>query len=208
MGAIFATTEINEEIGKEKRLTSEEFIQGVLRTESQQNHIDNIAPRLIHAVTGISTEAGEMLDSLKKAMFYGKPVDVVNMLEELGDLQYYIGLACAVYGWSFEDLWESNQKKLKTRYPEKFAQDKALNRNLDAERAVLEGRPVQVDDCGMVEDVSENSVDNTKWGYNTTIAKDMFERSGPPTDIKLDKDGAYRAPEPPKTNTTHADVSV
>ena len=38
-----------------------------------------------------------------------------------------------------EEIMQRNIEKLKARYPEKFTQEKALSRNLDAERNILEG---------------------------------------------------------------------
>ncbi len=94
---------------------------------------------IIHAAIGISTEAGELLDPIKKLLFYGKPLDHVNLDEEVGDLLWYIVLYCNARGITIFDLMETNYAKLRTRYGEKFTQDKALNRDLDAERSVLEG---------------------------------------------------------------------
>jgi hypothetical protein len=38
-----------------------------------------------------------------------------------------------------EEMLQRNIDKLKARYPEKFTQENALNRNLDVERQILEG---------------------------------------------------------------------
>jgi NTP pyrophosphatase (non-canonical NTP hydrolase) len=94
--------------------------------------------RLIHASMGLTTEAGEFVDMLKKHLFYGKAVDETNLVEELGDQLWYIALALRTLGSSFEDAMERNIKKLRTRYPNKFEERRALERDLDAERAALE----------------------------------------------------------------------
>lgn len=93
--------------------------------------------RLLHAGIGMATEAGEFLDQLKKHIFYGKTVDVVNLMEELGDTDWYMNLCCDVLNTTMEVIEVANIKKLAKRYGEKFSQDGALLRNLGAELDVL-----------------------------------------------------------------------
>lgn len=84
---------------------------------------------LIHAVFGISSEAGELVDPVKKAMFYGKPLDVENLKEEAGDLLWYIaGPLCRALDISLEELAIANVKKLLKRYPEKYTDECAIER--------------------------------------------------------------------------------
>lgn len=45
-----------------------------------------------HATAGLVTETGEIFDAYKKHMIYGKPLDTVNVLEEVGDLMWYLNL--------------------------------------------------------------------------------------------------------------------
>lgn len=94
--------------------------------------------RLTHAVTGICTESGEFLDMLKKHVNYGKPFDKVNAVEEIGDILWYIAIACDELDISLEAVMYMNIEKLKTRYPEKYTDEKAINRDVDKERNVLE----------------------------------------------------------------------
>jgi NTP pyrophosphatase (non-canonical NTP hydrolase) len=42
-----------------------------------------------HSVLGLKTEAGEALDALKRHVFYGLPLNTVNLAEEIGDLAWY-----------------------------------------------------------------------------------------------------------------------
>jgi NTP pyrophosphatase (non-canonical NTP hydrolase) len=92
----------------------------------------------LHMAMGISTEAGELLDVYKKALAYGKEVDMVNIREEAGDLMWYLSNLLRILGIDFEQTLQVNIDKLKTRYPDKFTEDKALNRDLDKEREILE----------------------------------------------------------------------
>jgi len=126
---------------------SEEYIEGAKKTEpsdtryedafNRLGHINTM--RLLHAGMGVSTEAGEFLDALKKYVFYGKPVDEVNLKEEIGDLFWYCAIACDVLGVNFESIMERNIDKLRARYPNNFTEDSAQNRDLATERKILEG---------------------------------------------------------------------
>jgi NTP pyrophosphatase (non-canonical NTP hydrolase) len=93
---------------------------------------------LLHASMGLVTEAGEFQDMLKKHVFYGKPLDEVNLKEEIGDVLWYCAIALEALGTDFESVMETNINKLKARYPEKFTEDKAENRDLVKEREILE----------------------------------------------------------------------
>ena len=118
----------------------DEYIKEVLRLASP--HYDpEMNPDLVHSVFGCVTEAGELLDVCKRAFFYGKgaeSVDVVNLKEEFGDLLWYIALGVYALDSSFEEIMEANIKKLKARYPEKFTSVDAHERDLSNERRILE----------------------------------------------------------------------
>jgi len=93
----------------------------------------------LHMVLGMQTEAAEIADVYKKTIAYKKPLDFVNIKEELGDIMWYIANLCNMNGWDLRDIMQTNIDKLKTRYPDKFSEEEALNRNLKKERGVLEG---------------------------------------------------------------------
>lgn len=94
--------------------------------------------KLFHYLIGIGTEAGELQDALKKTVVYGKPLDVVNLKEEIGDLCWYMARLLDHLDSSFEEVMETNINKLRARYGEKFTEYAALNRDLEKEREVLE----------------------------------------------------------------------
>ena len=93
----------------------------------------------MHMVLGISTEAGELLDAYKKHCAYGKDLDKTNVGEEIADIMWYISNLCRMLNIDMEEMLQRNIAKLKARYPEKFDEIKALNRNLEKERQILEG---------------------------------------------------------------------
>lgn len=92
----------------------------------------------LHMVVGIATEAGELLDAYKKNFAYGKPIDIVNVAEEIGDLFWYIFNLCNMLDIDPERIMDMCIEKLRARYPEKFTQENALNRDLEKERKILE----------------------------------------------------------------------
>lgn len=122
-----------------------DFIKDCLRTESTQfcnledgAGIDYNKERLLHACMGMQTETAEFTDALKKSLFYGKTLDTVNLKEELGDLLWYVSIAMDELGTTYEAEMQRVINKLKLRYPEKFTEEDATNRDLFAERKLLE----------------------------------------------------------------------
>ena len=115
-----------------------EYQQGAARTFAENP--DKLQPNQfseLHCVIGISTEAGELLDAYKKHIYYKRELDLVNVKEEIGDIMWYIANFCTVMGIELDELLHANLDKLKLRYPDKFDTDKAINRNLEAERNLL-----------------------------------------------------------------------
>ena len=92
----------------------------------------------IHMAIGASTEANELLDAYKKWFAYGKQLDKTNVAEEIGDQFWYLINLCRMLEINPEDVFDICIKKLQTRYPDKFTQEKAVNRDLDKERKILE----------------------------------------------------------------------
>ena len=94
--------------------------------------------RLTHYVLGVTSESGELADALKKWIAYGKSTDWVNIKEEVGDVLWYLARIADLGNFTLGEAMEINIKKLKTRYPDKFTAERAMNRDLAAERKVLE----------------------------------------------------------------------
>lgn len=107
---------------------------------------DEYIINLLHAGMGMMTEIGEFMDQLKKYLFYGTKLDKINLKEELGDIEFYQTLARMVLGYTEDDVIQANMSKLRIRYPEKFTKEQAVNRDLKAERKVLEGTDI-CNDC-------------------------------------------------------------
>ena len=96
------------------------------------------ASKLLHYILGVGSEAGELQDQLKKHFIYGKDLDRANLIEESGDVLWYLSRMLVLLDSSLEEAMEKNNAKLKARYGDKFTEHAALNRDLEKERAVLE----------------------------------------------------------------------
>ena len=103
-------------------------------------NLDSQQVDMLHGVIGLVTESGELLDQLKKHIYYGRPLDRVNMIEEIGDLEFYLSMLRQALHVSREEVLSTNMAKLMSRYPGgKFDAERAINRDLAKERQTLEG---------------------------------------------------------------------
>jgi NTP pyrophosphatase (non-canonical NTP hydrolase) len=82
----------------------------------------------LHAAVGIAGEAGELLDAVKKEWVYGKPLDVENVIEELGDLEFYMQAMRQMIGVSRNEVLAANMEKLRKRYPQGYTDANAIAR--------------------------------------------------------------------------------
>lgn len=112
--------------------------------EMGEENIEKVDPRLFHAIIGIATESTELCEGLYNTLT-GKEIDLVNLREENGDLNWYQAIFYdAMRELGYDGTWngdlETNIAKLKARFPDKFDKIKAVNRDLDKERKILEGK--------------------------------------------------------------------
>lgn len=131
-------------------MNSKEYVENVLVTESRdytalKERLQDVGTiRLLHAMIGMCTETGEIQDQVKKHVFYGKPLDRTNLMEEIGDTLWYIGVMSDELGISLEEIMDKNIAKLRARYGSKFTEAAALKRDLNIERSILEGNRAEV----------------------------------------------------------------
>lgn len=106
-------------------MINEEFTEHVARLfVKPQDHIG----RTLHAAVGIAGEAGEVLDAVKKTWIYGKELDRENLLEESGDLIFYITALLTENGFTLEEAMQANIAKLAKRYPQGYTDSAAIER--------------------------------------------------------------------------------
>ena len=108
-----------------------EFVDGVTSEESKDFEAlvyrlqelegqEFPSERLLTAAVGMSAEAGEFTEIVKKIVFQGKPVNEENlfhMKRELGDIMWYVAQACMGLNTSIDEIIEMNVEKLEKRYP-------------------------------------------------------------------------------------------
>ena len=90
--------------------------------------IENKA-ELLHMAIGISGEAGELLDAVKKHCIYNQPMDFKNITEELGDLEFYMQGVRNILGISRTEIINENMNKLNKRYSEQYTNEQAQMRH-------------------------------------------------------------------------------
>ena len=100
---------------------SSDFAQLLARMTELEAENDADVPRLLTAALGMTAEAGEFTEVVKKIILQGKPYteeNVFHMKRELGDICWYIAQACMALDTNFREIMEMNYEKLSARYPE------------------------------------------------------------------------------------------
>jgi len=72
----------------------------------------------LHAVMGLSGEVGEVVDIIKKHVFHGKRLDRRHLIEEIGDVEFYLEALRQVYDIDRDFTITQNWNKLTGRHPE------------------------------------------------------------------------------------------
>lgn len=99
------------------------FVTSINKSVSYQDFvaklfkIDTSDMEHLHAALGVCGEAGELADAIKKHVVYGKPLDRANIVEELGDLRFYMQQIMNMHGIGEIELLQGNADKLAKRYP-------------------------------------------------------------------------------------------
>lgn len=89
---------------------------------SLQEHVQN-------GVLGLAGEAGECCDLVKKCYYQDGRLIRQALLDELGDVLWYVVETATALGFSLEAVAEHNVEKLKSRYPEGFSAERSLHRD-------------------------------------------------------------------------------
>ena len=131
MTQVIDTTKYIEFVRQTTSPASSDFAKLLARlTELETQDAD--VSRLMTAAFGMSAEAGEFTEIVKKIFLQGKPYNDANIEHlkvELGDILWYAAQACMALDVSFEEVLERNYLKLSARYPEgSFSVYKSENR--------------------------------------------------------------------------------
>lgn len=85
----------------------------------------------LHMAVGVAGEAGELLDAIKKYSIYNKPLDRENVVEELGDLEFFMEGLRQRLEISREETLVHNRAKLNKRYADKKFSNEAAQIRAD-----------------------------------------------------------------------------
>lgn len=77
---------------------------------------------------GLSGEAGEVTDLIKKELFHGHKEEPEKVLKELGDVLHYLSGLATMYGYTLDEVARTNIKKLSERYADGFSKEASINR--------------------------------------------------------------------------------
>jgi NTP pyrophosphatase (non-canonical NTP hydrolase) len=100
---------------------SSNYADLVSRLSQLEVEFDADVPRLMTAALGMTAEAGEFTEVVKKIFLQGKPYNeenVFHLKRELGDICWYLAQACMALDTNFEEVLQMNFDKLSARYPE------------------------------------------------------------------------------------------
>lgn len=80
-----------------------------------------------HALYGLSAEVGEVL-GLHQKQHQGHVLDDTALRLEIGDILWFVGELCDVYGFDMGEVAKANIAKLRARYPDHFTAEQSVNR--------------------------------------------------------------------------------
>ena len=85
---------------------------------------------LINGVMGLCGESGEAIDIVKKWLAQGHELDKEKLAKELGDIAWYLAETAYALEIPLEEILQSNIEKLAKRYPEGFAAERSIFRDV------------------------------------------------------------------------------
>ena len=86
---------------------------------------------IVNATLGLSGEVGELNDMIKKWIFHNTRLDKEHVKKEIGDVMWYVAMMCESFGFSLDDVMQTNVDKLIARYPDGFDTYRANHRAKD-----------------------------------------------------------------------------
>lgn len=128
------TYNYNNEVLIDERIIMPEYSEFVRALcKPGQEIIDEMTPQkahLDHMQTGVCTEAGELADAIKKHVFYGKELDLENVVEEIGDCFFYLQGIMNSLGIEKDWVIDHNVSKLSKRYASlSYSNEQAIKRD-------------------------------------------------------------------------------
>lgn len=148
-----------------------------MTTKSFETHVRNTSAGDVNyeeGIIGMCSESGEVLDILKKYNFQGHEIDRAHLIEEIGDVLWYLTETALAIDCTLEDIMDANVKKIKKRYPDGFSVEKSVNReamirpnycngcaNIDATGRCLVSGKFAIEGCPEMKDCISAPTGNT-----------------------------------------------
>lgn len=128
-----------KEISLNKKRDLFENLENLITDIPFNDKLGNVNPRILHSILGCSSESGELIEALLIGIETGN-IDYVNIAEEMADINWYQAIFYDESSLKWSNSLDANIAKLKQRFPDKFNSTDAIERNLDAEREILESK--------------------------------------------------------------------
>ena len=114
----------DENGNRTKEYSTNDYQKETLRTLRAGSYEDQCA----NMCMGMCGEIGEVVDMMKKHIYQGKELDINDVIEEVGDVLWYLSNFCNINKITLEECMYNNSMKLKKRYPNGFTVEDALAR--------------------------------------------------------------------------------
>ena len=115
----------------------EQFVQSIIKPGHDiLVQLTPVQASILHMAVGVSGEAGELLDAVKKHAVYQKPLDFDNVREEAGDILFYLTGLLNELGLTLNECIEANVEKLSKRYPERRYTNEAAIARADKDESM------------------------------------------------------------------------
>jgi NTP pyrophosphatase (non-canonical NTP hydrolase) len=111
----------------EPGMTLNTYRKAAVRTASSMS--DALSVRLLNGALGLTGESGEVADIIKKWYFHNHDLDKQHLVEELGDVMWYIASMADALGVTLDEVARVNVEKLMRRYPNGFSTEASKNRS-------------------------------------------------------------------------------
>lgn len=95
---------------------------------SRMNKALTVKDALVNYSMGLAGEAGETANLIKKHRFHGHAMDVAELVEELGDVMFYVQALCNILDIDIIEVMLHNARKLSIRYPKAFSSKESIER--------------------------------------------------------------------------------
>ena len=117
--------------------SSFDHVSTLLQDFPVNSHAKNPYAKRMLCAMRLSSCTAECLDAIKKKLMYSKPVNYDAFALMLSEQYTYINTLATLEGTDLPTIMAANIAKLQARYPDKFTNDNAINRDVEAEKAAM-----------------------------------------------------------------------